>query len=547
MSPVFSIFAEMCGDVKQHFEDSLEKCLRPDADRFVFPEAEPVHARLWTRYEPPQVCVSFACFGKPPYAMASPEPSRDTGAADMPEHGDVSSLADALPEPALPAYPMDALAGASSTPSPPASPMDAIAEALIAALKASPEFYTKFIEAVQPWHNEEMRFGTYCSGTDLCVPAHKAFARALQRATGICIRFTHLFAVEIDQKKQAFIKHFNKDLKYLFSDIQEFGTPSALDVLSGGRVHMAKIAAEMLDFLVGGFSCKDASSLKDRAKHAKWVHDADAKGSTRETGLGMLDMVAALRPLWGMAENVAGLLHKLKDEHGEQQEPHIVPLTRAFADIGYSTAHVLTCARYYGIPVRRKRVYIPQTTHEVQQSEFQKNFESALELLRLPTSVVQLSALLSPKTKRPRTLSPADAARMRTLSADESKAHLFADGADVYFAMQNSASWGMELGVGLVPCLRPNSQIYSNRLGGYLRGREHMALQGVVPGPDFPDYDGLGLSDSFERDLSGNSFNVGQYLANFIAAIAAGTSATDGRAHARTHGRTHGRTDTNHR
>ena len=93
---------------------------------------------------------------------------------------------------------------------------------------------------------------------------------------------------------------------------------------------------------------------------------------------------------------------------------------------------------------------------------------------------------------------------------------------DSYFGLQNSATFGLDIGVDVIPCLRPNSLLWSNRLQGFLRGQEHLLLHGIEPGRYFPNLQDAGFSDHFCKGLAGNSFCAGQYLANFMGAIAVG-------------------------
>ena len=144
-----------------------------------------------------------------------------------------------------------------------ASWMPYVCKALLEQLQAS-ACWPAFLQHLSPWHGHTMRFGTYCSGTDLVVPAHRAFHRAVKTITGIDVQFQHVLSVENNPRKHAFIRHFCPDLPYLFSDIFAFQHSTVHDVLSGKDVTMEQLAAENVHYLVGGFSCKDASPLKNR-------------------------------------------------------------------------------------------------------------------------------------------------------------------------------------------------------------------------------------------------------------------------------------------
>ena len=190
---------------------------------------------------------------------------------------------------------------------------------------------------------------------------------------------------------------------------------------------------------------------------------------------------------------------------------------------GYKTAHAVTCASKFGIGARRQRVYISQSScRTLQDRALAHGFSAALEAMELPGHVRSMETMFPPTRARATALSEDERARLDAAKANPKNAKYFGPGADTYIGMQNSVGWGLEFGSGAIPCLRPNSCIFSVRLGGFLCADEHLAAQGITDGPDFPGLVGLSLSESFKKELSGNSFNAGQYLAHFIASITAG-------------------------
>lgn len=86
--------------------------------------------------------------------------------------------------------------------------------------------------------------------------------------------------------------------------------------------------------------------------------DADAGNSPYGTRSGLafafLDLVGRHRPRWVLLENVPGLLssHKGRD---------MAALLERLTDLGYGVAWRVLDARYYGVPQRRRRVFILAT------------------------------------------------------------------------------------------------------------------------------------------------------------------------------------------
>ena len=69
--------------------------------------------------------------------------------------------------------------------------------------------------------------------------------------------------------------------------------------------------------------------------------------------------------------------------------------------------------------------------------------------------------------------------QLKALKKSKKHAHLFEKDKDSYIVLSNSDKWSPEIGRGHLTCVRPNSEIFSTRLGGFITGVECMASQGI--------------------------------------------------------------------
>ena len=97
-----------------------------------------------------------------------------------------------------------------------------------------------------------------------------------------------------------------------------------------------------VDVIVGGFPCQDVSTMGKRQGLAG-----------KRTGLffNAMHIVATLRPRWIVLENVTGLI---SSNHGEDLQTVIQTL----AQCGYVGYWRVLDSRYFGIPTRRRRLFL---------------------------------------------------------------------------------------------------------------------------------------------------------------------------------------------
>ena len=101
-------------------------------------------------------------------------------------------------------------------------------------------------------------------------------------------------------------------------------------------------SAEPVDLLAGGFPCQDLSIAGKRAGL-----DGERSGLWFE----FARIIKELKPGWVIAENVPGLL----SSHSGRDFAVVI---RGLVELGYGVAWRILDAQYFGIPQRRRRVFI---------------------------------------------------------------------------------------------------------------------------------------------------------------------------------------------
>ena len=99
------------------------------------------------------------------------------------------------------------------------------------------------------------------------------------------------------------------------------------------------------DLICGGFPCQDLSVAGARKGLA-----GERSGLFNE----FVRVLATLRPRWVLIENVPGLLSSPPDDLGRD----FAVVQIALAELGYWWAYRILDSQYFGVPQRRRRVYI---------------------------------------------------------------------------------------------------------------------------------------------------------------------------------------------
>ncbi len=158
-----------------------------------------------------------------------------------------------------------------------------------------------------------MRFGSLFAGIG-------GFDLGFERAGMEC-----LYQVEIDAACRRVLSHHWPDVKR-FKDVRDVGAVGLPEV----------------DLLCGGFPCQDVSVAGRRA---------GLNGARSGLFYEFVRIVGEHLPAWVVIENVPGLL---SSRRGRDMGAVLGPL----AELGYGFAYRVLDAQYFGVPQRRRRVFI---------------------------------------------------------------------------------------------------------------------------------------------------------------------------------------------
>lgn len=170
--------------------------------------------------------------------------------------------------------------------------------------------------------------GTFCSGTESPLLVWRAFAEACHEAIDERVAVRAVFAAESDKKKHIFIQKVWSP-KRLFDDVLQLQHGNAYNVCTNSRESTSCLS---VGFAVGGFPCKDASSLNNNSRSMA-SRTCIARGDMRTGSLfhGIVEFVRAqcMEDLQMLdLENVVGLAASAKGtcasnvdvEEGEEED-----------------------------------------------------------------------------------------------------------------------------------------------------------------------------------------------------------------------------------
>ena len=162
---------------------------------------------------------------------------------------------------------------------------------------------------------------------------------------------------EIDEYRRAVLAHRFPGIPCA-EDVREVD-PTTRSARDGGRRtrgirpgtpgHGAFVGGESADLICGGFPCQDLSVAGQRKGLA---------GERSGLFFQFARIINTVRPRWVLVENVPGLL----SSNGGRDFGIVLG---TLADIGYSVAWRILDSRHFGVPQRRRRVYLLATLAEL--------------------------------------------------------------------------------------------------------------------------------------------------------------------------------------
>ncbi|GKT49115.1 uncharacterized protein ColSpa_09296 [Colletotrichum spaethianum] len=226
------------------------------------------------------------------------------------------------------------------------------------------------------------KIATMCSGTDGPILALREFAEA---ATGHgyanALHYDHVFSVEIDPFKQAFIGRNAPPSGPIFRNVIDVGRPGAVQAMTASGA-MADIPTGV-DILIAGSSCVDFSSLNIQREKKKRTCGLQKLFEQFEE-MGITDVLGQDDPIAEeVIEGLKALFENIEEEKGEstktflsillyvlQHRPKILILenvTKAPWDqfkgfwlpaIGYNASVVQVDSKNFLVPQTRLRKYL---------------------------------------------------------------------------------------------------------------------------------------------------------------------------------------------
>ena len=209
----------------------------------------------------------------------------------------------------------------------------------------------------------ELTWGSACSGSEGVHFAIEACNLAMAKK-GVPVTFTHAFSCENNKPKQAWIndvlnagKLFGGRDCYdpglpgcIFCDIRDLGSD-----MSKCYRHSQNCPVPTVDCLFLGTSCKDLSRANSSVDRSKLVLSQEkSRGASAQTFRGMLAYCKGHRPVLVVYENV----DSIDDKISTACETNLSLLMKAMKDLGYEGQKVLTDGQEFGLPCRRRRLYI---------------------------------------------------------------------------------------------------------------------------------------------------------------------------------------------
>lgn len=333
-----------------------------------------------------------------------------------------------------------------------------------------------------------LRVATLCSGTDAPVPVFTHLSKTMG------IEIEHVFSCENDPRKQKWISESFPAVKLLFSDVREVGAGQAVNVLTG-----EKVAVPPVDVVVAGFVCKSVSSENNNRVRFKHCID-EGSGSTGVTFSGVQAYVSWAKPSLVICENVVGLTKR-----NGGQEPQIESVANCFRQLGYAFGWACLNSRDYVLPHRRQRCWMwsfrdRTNVHELAAETLVPQTLAALRSARH----MKFGRLLN---RRALGTKPKLNARKRRVVRKARRIHAVKDHPELFVDVGKTEKRCVTC-VGALPCIVPNSEIYSVQEGRILDPREVCAAQGIFT-KDFPAMPAfLKRSPRLVRDLAGNAFTT---------------------------------------
>ena len=203
----------------------------------------------------------------------------------------------------------------------------------------------------------------------------------MKQALGISINFEHVWSFEKSRLKRDFIES-NWKPTFLFSDVTDIDDDGfAYEYVQGKRGK--KVRVQKVDWIISGFSCRDASRLNQFHKERLSVV-AENSHSTGSTIGGVLALVELASPSRVFLENVPGLKDRPPMHEGQDDDPpqsNFDCVAERLRGLGYSFSHSEFNAQSLGLPVARQRLFMQGRKGQHDEAMTTERMGEALDLI----------------------------------------------------------------------------------------------------------------------------------------------------------------------
>jgi site-specific DNA-cytosine methylase len=125
--------------------------------------------------------------------------------------------------------------------------------------------------------SQPITIGTMCSGSDSPILVAQSICNAMNQGGPHrdCAQAHHAFSVEINEKKQRFIRRMFPELRHMYANTANMSDPAVFDIIM-----RTKTIPDPVRFLIAGFPCTDVSFLNNTAK----LNRGTVKEQNKKTG-----------------------------------------------------------------------------------------------------------------------------------------------------------------------------------------------------------------------------------------------------------------------
>ena len=358
-----------------------------------------------------------------------------------------------------------------------------------------------------------IRVAGTCSGCESSIPVWEHTLNALNARFGVNVQVEHVLSCDNDPTRQQFIleAHASK-LGMLVSDCQEFDNGPLTCVKSNTRRPCPKT-----DVLIAGPSCVNVSGMRiDGARFVGCLEEGHEEYAACESSVtykqGVLKAAEQMEAAIVLYENVPRVLHHCKDDAGEVHEPAIKTVEADLTRLGYHVQYRSLNTQDFALPQRRNRAWLmaskgPLSEIGAVEATF-VDMSSAVHVGNIFQQGLPKGVLSSKGQKQVEAL-------LDQFRAERS------DYKDLFLAPNTSSGRGTEHNVGATTCLRPTSQVWSESLGRYLSGMEHLMCQGIFA-QDFAEpsaVERLAQRRTAAMSFAGKGFSTTVLQANVLALL----------------------------